>query len=65
MAVDVTPDSAEKLIASLSDIAIVVDGAGVIHDVVTNDTDLAREVGQGWRGPGLDRGGNTGKPPEG
>ncbi len=49
-AVDVTPDSAEKLIASLSDIAIVVDGAGVIHDVVTNDTDLAREVGQGWRG---------------
>jgi transcriptional regulator PpsR len=49
-AVDVTPDSAEKLIASLSDIAIVVDGAGVIHDVVTNDTDLAREVGEGWRG---------------
>jgi transcriptional regulator PpsR len=34
----------------LSDIAIVVDGAGVIHDVVTSDIDLAREVGQGWRG---------------
>ncbi|MCA4910277.1 MAG: hypothetical protein ING72_08030, partial [Methylobacterium sp.] len=31
---DVTPDSAERLVASLSDIAIVVDGAGVIHDVV-------------------------------
>ena len=47
---DVTPDSAERLVASLSDIAIVVDGSGVIHDVVTNDSELAREVGQGWRG---------------
>lgn len=49
-AVDVTPDSAERLVASLSDIAIVVDGEGMIHDVVTNDIELAREVGEGWRG---------------
>jgi transcriptional regulator PpsR len=48
--VEVTPDSAEKLIKSLSDIAIVVDGSGVISDVVTNDVDLAREAGRLWRG---------------
>ncbi|MCZ8374795.1 MAG: transcriptional regulator PpsR [Beijerinckiaceae bacterium] len=45
-----SPDIAEKLLASMSDIALIIDADGVIHDVVLGNAELAGEVDPDWRG---------------
>ncbi len=45
-----SPDLAEKLLASMSDIALIIDSDGVIHDVVLGNAELAGEVDPDWRG---------------
>ena len=45
-----SPDIAAKLVGSLSDIALIVDSAGVIHDVVLGNSELASEVEPEWQG---------------
>ncbi|MBK81529.1 MAG: transcriptional regulator PpsR [Gammaproteobacteria bacterium] len=46
----VDPASAARLAQAASDIALVLDGNGVVLDVVMHDADLAAAMGNSWRG---------------
>lgn len=43
-------DLAANLVASMSDIALILDSDGIIHDVVISNSELASEVEPDWRG---------------
>ena len=47
---DVSPAAAEQLIASISDITLVLDQQGIICDILLPNSELAHEIPKDWRG---------------